>query len=183
MTSPEGVVLAAPPSHFSASAASPFASVAAGAAQQPEAGAQQPPPQLPTLHLFPGLPRSRSDAAAPMSSTPTLRPIVPLPPPPPRRSTNLSQRVQEQVGCCLGAVPCRRGIVCRDGPARLCAIGASACRASNSSWLSMCLPVSLHCLVSQMDLLQPLLTSRREGPGLSRQGSGEQPPPQPPGSE
>ena len=47
----------------------------------------------------------------------------------------------------------------------------------------MCLLVSLRCPVSQMDLLQPLLTSKREGPGSSRQGSGEQPPPQPPGRE
>ena len=112
MTSPEGAVLPAPPP---VSAASPFAAPDAGAAQQQEPGAQQPP--QPPLHLFPGLPRSRSDAAASMSSTPTLRPIVALPPPPPRRSTNLSQRVQEQVGCPLGAV--LRGHVCGEfaGPA------------------------------------------------------------------
>ena len=47
--------------------------------------------------IFPGLRRSRSDAAQSVSSgAATPRLVVPLQAPPPRRSTNLSQRVQEQ---------------------------------------------------------------------------------------
>jgi hypothetical protein len=47
--------------------------------------------------LFPGLRRTRSDMAA-SSGASTPRIVVPLPPPPARRSTNVSQRVQDQVG-------------------------------------------------------------------------------------
>ncbi len=58
---------------------------------------QQAAPEEALAPIFPGLRRTRSDTAQSVSSgAATPRLVAPLRPPPPRRSTNLSQRVQDQ---------------------------------------------------------------------------------------
>ncbi|KAL4430835.1 hypothetical protein ABPG75_006091 [Micractinium tetrahymenae] len=106
LTGHDGTALLPP----AATRPSPFVADAPGAASQrqgqsprlPQAAQAQPqqhtePVEVPAP-IFPGLRRSRSDAAQSVSSgAATPRLVVPLRPPPPRRSTNLSQRVQEQI--------------------------------------------------------------------------------------
>lgn len=83
---------------------SPFADPAAGGQPPPQGAANGAAPAAgtslpPAAPLFPGLPRHGS-GTAPSSGTSTPRLRTQLPPPPPRRSTNIGRRVQEQVGCC-----------------------------------------------------------------------------------
>ncbi|EFN59369.1 hypothetical protein CHLNCDRAFT_137839 [Chlorella variabilis] len=94
LSSPERAVLWPPGSATVAPAGHVQPGSGGGGGGGGSASGQQPLDVPPPL--FPGLRRTRSELAnSSGASTPRL--VVPLPPPPARRSTNLSQRVQEQM--------------------------------------------------------------------------------------